>query len=940
MSIQFTSGWASFDTAPVSGMPFSFACRYRVDAAAHEAVLLGLFNRDSDTDWATIGIGGGKATLRARSSASNQVLEAAAAYEQAKWRSMVGVFSSPTSRKLYDNGAAAVTQTVSVSPTGLNRFGFGRYLDKSPSASFTGYAAMLVMWNVELTDREAAAYISGVDPWKIRPQAIVGIWDGLCSNLGRDLRGQREPTFTNASFSQQIGRQMPILSVVVPPLRPPVPAAAGLYVATGSPPVETRAPVVVPPGKAVMLDWDLNPTTQTARIRINNGPWQSAGYQDVLAALQGDAVIGLPLVDGAPSGSTNNLMLNSLAAFARRITDAEWGTVHAEFAKQIPPIVPSLKLRATVGHVSDLKLLDGAQDAAGEGLRIVSVTQPGGSAVSIQDADKGIVSYDAKALAVGAKTSFSFVVTNKFCVPVTATATCEVTIAALQPPVLESATTAVDASASTAQTLDVLAAATDPAGRPISITSVSTPNKGGTAVITSGKIVYTPKTGYVGAESFTYKIKNDWGAEVQGTINVTVAAADSDDVLEAYDYLGMNYAGGQQGDISADSYGYRFSAAADGKLTHLTRFNQGARTNGEWYDGHAEFPYGEYSWSVYKVTALPDSSIGTDAQRTLIGGSKNNYYPGTRWGGFDGRVLKPYENSAAHGSDAGEDYHVAHGSDGDIKGPAIQAYNTFTAKGKNGDKDGDDEDDAPNWFLDAIRFYGGSWPLYPVYDTNGNLGIDVKKGDYLVVEWDQVGSGYSHDNSAHCQAQPAPGVAGVNVPMDPALSSFTKSSGGTRNRDWRKLPHYGQKIGSKWYGLPHMLTPSNANGTDETKNSSGSLTNQDAIVFYGSKYVRQVFTPPAGFSKKFKKAWVHLVRFTGLTSDRKPKSSSNNYVLTKDGVPQLRIMKIALGGTGAWTQVWPSSGWADGPAVGHFTAKGEVTVGVREDGRPWVLRLP
>ena len=81
----------------------------------------------------------------------------------------------------------------------------------------------------------------------------------------------------------------------------------------------------------------------------------------------------------------------------------------------------------------------------------------------------------------------------------------------------DSATTEQDK----AVTIDVLANDSDPDGDTISITKVTTPGNG-TAVLSSGKITYTPKSGYFGTDTFVYTISDGKGGTDSATVSVTV----------------------------------------------------------------------------------------------------------------------------------------------------------------------------------------------------------------------------------------------------------------------------------------------------------------------------------------------------------------------------------------------------------------------------------
>ena len=91
-------------------------------------------------------------------------------------------------------------------------------------------------------------------------------------------------------------------------------------------------------------------------------------------------------------------------------------------------------------------------------------------------------------------------------------------------PVAVNDTYAIDCSAPI--TFNVLANDTDPDGDTLTITSVSSPGKG-SAVITAGRIVYTPAastcTGAV--DSFTYTIADGKGGTATATVSVSVNAA-------------------------------------------------------------------------------------------------------------------------------------------------------------------------------------------------------------------------------------------------------------------------------------------------------------------------------------------------------------------------------------------------------------------------------
>ncbi|MCL4862624.1 MAG: tandem-95 repeat protein, partial [Caldilineaceae bacterium] len=104
-------------------------------------------------------------------------------------------------------------------------------------------------------------------------------------------------------------------------------------------------------------------------------------------------------------------------------------------------------------------------------------------------------------------------------------ATATVTVTVSGPPGSNRAPTAGKDSATTAPgapvIIDVLANDADPDGDALTIT-IATPPSNGTAVVESGKIVYTPSPGFVGTDSFTYIASDGKGGAATATVTVTV----------------------------------------------------------------------------------------------------------------------------------------------------------------------------------------------------------------------------------------------------------------------------------------------------------------------------------------------------------------------------------------------------------------------------------
>jgi hypothetical protein len=76
---------------------------------------------------------------------------------------------------------------------------------------------------------------------------------------------------------------------------------------------------------------------------------------------------------------------------------------------------------------------------------------------------------------------------------------------------------------STGNTVDVLANDADPDGNPLSISAVGSPAHG-TAQISGTHVLYTPTSGYVGSDVFTYTVTNTKGLTASARVLITVNA--------------------------------------------------------------------------------------------------------------------------------------------------------------------------------------------------------------------------------------------------------------------------------------------------------------------------------------------------------------------------------------------------------------------------------
>jgi outer membrane autotransporter protein len=131
------------------------------------------------------------------------------------------------------------------------------------------------------------------------------------------------------------------------------------------------------------------------------------------------------------------------------------------------------------------------------------------------------ITYTPAATFYGGTDSFTYVATNPGGNSSPATVT--VTVTPLSTPV--AAALSVATTTGTPVLIEAAAEASSP--QPLTGLNIATQPTHGTATAQGEQIVYTPASGYVGTDTFTYQLSNHFGASAPSVISVTVTAAGS-----------------------------------------------------------------------------------------------------------------------------------------------------------------------------------------------------------------------------------------------------------------------------------------------------------------------------------------------------------------------------------------------------------------------------
>lgn len=208
MAYSFTaasSQYLSTLTAPVTVMPITMACWFRVTSTTPTAILLNIGTTGSangSNGSYRLVIPASTANLRAGQlvigvAATGLATTAANTVIANTWMHGAAVFTTTSSRTVYLSNTASVTGTGTQSAPATNNFAIGTSLASVTSTFMTGQIAEVGVWNADLTSNEIASLASGVTCDQVRPQSLV-FYAPLIREL-IDVRGGSTLTNTNGA---------------------------------------------------------------------------------------------------------------------------------------------------------------------------------------------------------------------------------------------------------------------------------------------------------------------------------------------------------------------------------------------------------------------------------------------------------------------------------------------------------------------------------------------------------------------------------------------------------------------------------------------------------------------------------------------------------------------------------------------------------------------
>jgi hypothetical protein len=190
-------------TAVVSNEPFTFAAWVYPTSFATTSTIVSIGSGASSGESWRLGIdtsGQGFVDKLFTGASPSGVSRMASAMTVNTWNQLTGVFTSDTSRTVWQNASAATVDTTSVTDFTVNRTSIGIQAGNlSAPRPAAARIAEVAIWNIALSSDDINALSKGFSPQLVRPQNLV-LYVPLIRNVG-DLRNSLALTTTGTTVA-------------------------------------------------------------------------------------------------------------------------------------------------------------------------------------------------------------------------------------------------------------------------------------------------------------------------------------------------------------------------------------------------------------------------------------------------------------------------------------------------------------------------------------------------------------------------------------------------------------------------------------------------------------------------------------------------------------------------------------------------------------------
>ncbi len=192
MARTFTStDYFEADTAAVTAVPFTINAWFKASATNRGPICI-VAKITSSSDLFGLDLDSGNVRAFTFSGAGFEGASDSVGYSTGVWEMGTGTWAGVADRRAFLNGGNKGTNTVSRTPTGLDRTSIGRFGDSTPLGSQQDVdVAEIAIWNIALSDAEVALLYDAApraySAFFVRPEALVHYWRCLENSITAGL---------------------------------------------------------------------------------------------------------------------------------------------------------------------------------------------------------------------------------------------------------------------------------------------------------------------------------------------------------------------------------------------------------------------------------------------------------------------------------------------------------------------------------------------------------------------------------------------------------------------------------------------------------------------------------------------------------------------------------------------------------------------------------
>ena len=201
MASLFDNGnteWIKDDATGILGYPLSMSAQIYPDESTDNTIIAIVDTAGAD-DWLAVLFMNDTENIQSYSKrGTSQRSQTSTATSINTWSVATGVWASTASRISYLNGGGKNEEATTLVPVGIDRLAVGALADSTVALYFSGRIAEIGVWNVALSDADAAILGKFYSPLFVKPQNLVHYWRLINGNLVDVIGGVTLVTGGNA----------------------------------------------------------------------------------------------------------------------------------------------------------------------------------------------------------------------------------------------------------------------------------------------------------------------------------------------------------------------------------------------------------------------------------------------------------------------------------------------------------------------------------------------------------------------------------------------------------------------------------------------------------------------------------------------------------------------------------------------------------------------